>query len=47
MLLIALTGYGGLEARQKAKDAGFDEYLVKPVSPRELAELIELRLDAR
>jgi signal transduction histidine kinase/ActR/RegA family two-component response regulator len=47
MLLIALTGYGGQEARQKAKDAGFDEYLVKPVSPRDLAELIELRLDAQ
>jgi signal transduction histidine kinase/ActR/RegA family two-component response regulator len=47
MLLIALTGYGSQEARQKAKDAGFDEYLVKPVSPRDLAELIELRLDAR
>jgi signal transduction histidine kinase/CheY-like chemotaxis protein len=47
MLLIALTGYGSQEAQQKAKDAGFDEYLVKPVSPRDLAELIELRLDAR
>jgi signal transduction histidine kinase/ActR/RegA family two-component response regulator len=47
MLLIALTGYGSQEAQRKAKDAGFDEYLVKPVSPRDLAELIELRLDAR
>lgn len=47
MLLIALTGYGSQEAREKAKEAGFDEYLVKPVSPRDLAELIELRLDAR
>jgi signal transduction histidine kinase/ActR/RegA family two-component response regulator len=46
MLLIALTGYGSQEAREKAKEAGFDEYLVKPVSPRDLAELIELRLDA-
>ncbi|HEX6260460.1 MAG TPA: ATP-binding protein, partial [Woeseiaceae bacterium] len=47
MLLIALTGYGSQEARQKAADAGFDEYLVKPVSPRDLAALIELRLNAR
>jgi signal transduction histidine kinase/ActR/RegA family two-component response regulator len=47
MLLIALTGYGSQEAREKAKEAGFDEYLVKPVSPRDLAELIELRLNAR
>jgi CheY-like chemotaxis protein len=47
ILLIALTGYGSQEAQQKARAAGFDEYLVKPVSPRDLAELIELRLDAR
>lgn len=47
MLLIALTGYGSQEAREKAKAAGFDEYLVKPVSPRDLAELIELHLNAR
>lgn len=46
VLLIALTGYGGQEAQQKARDAGFDEYLVKPVSPRELAELIESHLGA-
>src|SRR5690606_1115579 len=38
MLLIALTGYGSQEAREKAMAAGFDEYLVKPVSPRDLAE---------
>jgi signal transduction histidine kinase/ActR/RegA family two-component response regulator len=43
MLLLALTGYSGREARHKALDAGFDEYLVKPVSPVELAELIESR----
>jgi signal transduction histidine kinase/ActR/RegA family two-component response regulator len=47
MLLIALTGYGSKEARQKAMAAGFDEYLVKPVSPKELAALIESRLEAR
>ncbi|HWM27799.1 MAG TPA: ATP-binding protein [Woeseiaceae bacterium] len=47
ILLIALTGYGSREAREKAEVAGFDEYLVKPVSPRELAELIESRLNAR
>jgi signal transduction histidine kinase/CheY-like chemotaxis protein len=47
ILLIALTGYSSQEARQKAKYAGFDEYLVKPVAPKDLAQLIELRLDAR
>lgn len=30
--LVALTGYGQDEDRQKARDAGFDEHLVKPVS---------------
>ena len=30
--LVALTGYGQDEDRQKAADAGFDEHLVKPVS---------------
>lgn len=30
--LVALTGYGQEEDRQKAKDAGFDEHLVKPIS---------------
>jgi CheY-like chemotaxis protein/two-component sensor histidine kinase len=47
MLLIALTGYSSQEARQKARNAGFDDYLVKPVTPKDLAQLIELRLDAR
>ena len=30
--LIALSGYGQGEDKQKAKDAGFEDYLVKPVS---------------
>lgn len=30
--LVALTGYGQEEDRQLAKEAGFDEHLVKPVS---------------
>ncbi|WLI89084.1 PAS domain-containing protein [Massilia sp. R2A-15] len=30
--LVALTGYGQPEDRQKAKDAGFDEFMVKPAS---------------
>lgn len=43
MLLIALTGYSSREARSQAMEAGFDEYLIKPVSPTELADLIESR----
>jgi DNA-binding response OmpR family regulator len=30
--LVALTGRGGLEDRTKATDAGFDVYLIKPVT---------------
>ncbi|HET6630296.1 MAG TPA: ATP-binding protein [Woeseiaceae bacterium] len=45
MLLVALTGYGSREVRRKATDAGFDEFLVKPVSPTDLADLIQSRLE--
>ena len=40
MLLIALTGYGRPEDKQRALDAGFDAHLVKPVDPDELSALI-------
>jgi two-component system, sensor histidine kinase len=40
MLLIALTGYGSDEDRAKAKDAGFDMHLVKPVDSAELARVL-------
>ena len=36
MILLALTGYGRPEDRQKAREAGFDAHLVKPVDPDEL-----------
>jgi PAS domain S-box-containing protein len=29
--LVAITGYGHLEDRERAQEAGFDDYLVKPV----------------
>jgi CheY-like chemotaxis protein len=29
--LVALTGYGQVEDRERAQAAGFDDYLVKPV----------------
>jgi CheY-like chemotaxis protein len=29
--LVAVTGYGRSDDRQRARDAGFDEHLVKPV----------------
>ena len=29
--LVAVTGYGGTEDRRRAREAGFDDHLVKPV----------------
>jgi signal transduction histidine kinase/ActR/RegA family two-component response regulator len=40
MVLIALTGWGQDEDRQKAADAGFDRHFTKPVSPFEIRELL-------
>jgi CheY-like chemotaxis protein len=39
-ILIALTGYGQPEDRQRATEAGFDDVLVKPVDPTALASLL-------
>jgi signal transduction histidine kinase len=41
--LIALTGYGQPEDVRKARDAGFDAHLVKPVDVRSLEALINAR----
>jgi PAS domain S-box-containing protein len=43
MLLIALTGYGQPEDKQRAEDAGFDFHLVKPVDPGMLEKLLSQR----
>ena len=39
--LVALTGYGAPEDRERALRAGFDDHLVKPVDPDRLAELLQ------
>jgi CheY-like chemotaxis protein len=39
-ILVALTGYSQDGARQQAQDAGFDHYLVKPVSTDALKNLL-------
>ncbi|RZM28069.1 MAG: response regulator, partial [Pedobacter sp.] len=41
MVLIALTGYGQAEDRQRTKAAGFDAHLVKPIDLAVLTQLIE------
>ena len=40
LMLIAVTGYGGAENHARAKHAGFDHYLVKPVNLKTLQELL-------
>jgi signal transduction histidine kinase len=39
-LLIALTGYGQSEDRQRSKAAGFHYHFVKPANPREITAVI-------
>ena len=39
-LMIAVTGYGEDEMRERGKAAGFDHYLLKPVDPRAIAALL-------
>lgn len=39
-LLVAVTGYGGERYQQLARQAGFDLYLLKPVCPDILRELL-------
>ena len=40
-LIVALTGYGDKEDREKATAAGFDTYQVKPLDPEKLDALLE------
>jgi PAS domain S-box-containing protein len=40
LMLIAVTGYGGEDNHARAKGAGFDHYLVKPVNLKALQELL-------
>jgi CheY-like chemotaxis protein len=40
-LLIAMTGYGQKDDRQKATEAGFDYFFVKPTDPSQLQHAIE------
>ncbi len=39
--LIALTGYGQSQDRERSAAAGFDHHLVKPVRPRVLFDLLD------
>jgi CheY-like chemotaxis protein len=43
--LVALSGWGQPQDKEKSRQAGFNEHLVKPVSPADLRLLLQ-RLDA-
>ena len=40
LLLIALSGYGQAEDRQRSMQAGFDHHFVKPMAPDVLVNLL-------
>ena len=40
-ILVAFTGYGQDEDRRRARDAGFDYHLVKPLEPAALEKILE------
>ena len=42
-MLVAVTGYGQEEDRQRSREAGFDCHLVKPVNPNDLQALLARR----
>ena len=39
-LLVALTGYGQAEDRQRCFEAGFDDFVLKPVDPARLMQIL-------
>lgn len=39
--LVALTGFSDNATRAAAREAGFDDFLVKPVFPEKLAQLLD------
>ena len=44
--LVAMTGYGRDEDRERAREAGFDHHLVKPVAFAELLKLLTVPVAA-
>ena len=39
-MLVAVTGWGQDEAKQRAREAGFDHHVTKPTDPHHLEQLI-------
>ena len=46
IVLVAMTGYGEVVARQKSSEAGFNHHLVKPADFRKLQEILAGVTDA-
>jgi DNA-binding response OmpR family regulator len=46
-VLIALTGYTQPDALRRARAAGFDEYVTKPIAPDRLSRLIDAAVARR
>src|SRR5262245_1204993 len=44
--LVAVTGHGGADDVQEARDAGFDHHLLKPCDPEEVKWLLRSYADA-
>jgi CheY-like chemotaxis protein len=40
MVMIAVTGWGQEEDKERSKEVGFDHHLVKPVDPTALMRLL-------
>lgn len=47
IVLIALTGFGQPDSLRRAHEAGFDEYVTKPITPERLVRLMDVALAAR
>jgi signal transduction histidine kinase/ActR/RegA family two-component response regulator len=47
MVLVAITGFEQPDSLRRAREAGFDEYLTKPVPPERLVRLIDAARAAR
>jgi CheY-like chemotaxis protein len=39
--LVALTGYGADEDKRRTSEAGFDEHVIKPVTPATVSEVVD------
>lgn len=41
--LVAVTGYGALADQERARQAGFDRHITKPIQPDQLREVLSAR----